>query len=572
MAKTLDTKMATPSVTNDPILQCNPDEATVLLPEQKPQARKIRAVKNKTSTKLPSIDVTENDVRVVAEGSFEKFIRLVSPRNVFGHVHIELCQWLSRKDARDHQLVLMPRDHGKSRYAAFYALWEITRNPAIRILYISSTANLAEKQLGFIKDIMQSSIYRRYWPEMTHVDEGKRKKWTNSEIMVDHPKRVEEGIRDPTVMIAGLEKSITGLHFDLAILDDVVVQENAYTEEGRDKVKRQYSLLASIEGADAKEVAVGTRYHPADLYANILAMEYVPVDKNGEEGEPEKIYEIFERQVEDAGDGSGQFLWPTQISSTGQTFGFNRNILAKKKAKYIDQTQFRAQYYNDPNDSSSAAIGREKFQYFDPAFLKYDGRHWHIQGRRLNIVAAVDFSYSTKLRADYTAIAIVGMDSDRRYYVLEIDRFKTSEIKDYYTHILDLYKKWDFRKLIAETSAAQQAIVNELKSSYIVPNGIMLSIVEHKPTRHEGTKEERLRAILEPRYQNLSVWHYRGGNCQVLEDELVMQHPPHDDCKDAVASALDHLVPPAGVLFGKESLNVLQLKAHPKFGGLGGRY
>jgi phage terminase large subunit-like protein len=113
--------------------------------------------------------------------------------------------------------------------------------------------------------------------------------------------------------------------------------------------------------------------------------------------------------------------------------------------------------------------------------------------------------------------------------------------------------------------------VNELKSSYIVPNGIMLSIVEHKPTRHEGTKEERLRAILEPRYQNLSVWHYRGGNCQVLEDELVMQHPPHDDCKDAVASALEHLVPPAGALFGKESPNVLQLKAHPKFGGLGGR-
>lgn len=465
----------------------------------------------------------------------------------------------------------MPRDHGKSRYVAFYALWEITRNPAIRILYISSTANLAEKQLGFMKDIMQSAIYRKYWPEMTHVDEGKRKKWTNSEIMVDHPKRVEEGIRDPTIMIAGLEKSITGLHFDLAILDDVVVQENAYTEEGRDKVKRQYSLLASIEGADAKEVAVGTRYHPADLYSDILAMEYVPVDENGEEGEPERIYEIFERQVEDAGDGSGQFLWPVQISGTGQKFGFDRNILAKKKAKYIDQTQFRAQYYNDPNDSSSAAIGRDKFQYFDPSFLKYDGRNWHIQGRRLNIVAAVDFSYSTKLRSDYTAIAVVGMDSDRRHYVLEIDRFKTSEIKDYYTHILELYKKWDFRKLIAETTAAQQAIVNELKSSYIVPNGIMLSIVEHKPTRHEGTKEERLKAILEPRYQNLSVWHYRGGNCQVLEDELVMQHPPHDDCKDAVASALDHLVPPAGSFFGKESTNVLQLKAHPKFGGLGGR-
>lgn len=535
------------------------------MPAPKPRAKRTRAAK---ATDLPTEAVTENVIRLMAEASFESFIRLVVPRNVFGHVHIELCQWLSRKDAKDHQLVLMPRDHGKSRYVALYALWEITRNPAIRILYISSTANLAEKQLGFIKDLMQSSIYRKYWPEMTHQDEGKRKKWTNSEIMVDHPKRVEEGIRDPTIMIAGLEKSITGLHFDLAILDDVVVQENAYTEEGRDKVKRQYSLLASIEGADAKEVCVGTRYHPADLYADILAMEYVPVDENGEEGEPQKIYEIFERQVEDAGDGTGQFLWPVQVSGTGQRFGFDRNILAKKKAKYIDQTQFRAQYYNDPNDSSSAAIGRDKFQYFDPNFLKYDGRYWNLQGRRLNVVAAVDFSYSTRLRADYTAIAVVGMDSDRRHYILEIDRFKTAEIKEYYKHILELYKKWDFRKLIAETTAAQQAIVNELKSSYIVPNGIMLSIIEHKPTRHEGSKEDRLKAILEPRYQNMSVWHYRGGNCQVLEDELVLQHPPHDDCKDAVANAFENLIPPAGAMFGERS-NVLQLKAHPKFGGLG---
>jgi phage terminase large subunit-like protein len=163
---------------------------------------------------------------------------------------------------------------------------------------------------------------------------------------------------------------------------------------------------------------------------------------------------------------------------------------------------------------------------------------------------------------------VVGIDADRRYYILEIDRFKTAEIKDYYKRILDLYIKWDFKKLIAEVTAAQQAIVNELKSSYFVPNGIMLSIIEEKPTRHDGAKEDRMKATLEPLYQNMAVWHYRGGNCQVLEDELVLQHPPHDDCKDAVTNAFKYLVPPAGAMFG-EKTNVLQLKAHPKFGGLG---
>ena len=40
------------------------------------------------------------------------------------------------------------------------------------------------------------------------------------------------------------------------------------------------------------------------------------------------------------------------------------------------------------------------------------------------------------------------------------------------------------------------------------------------------------------------MWHYKGGNCQTLEEELVMSHPPHDDCKDALANAVDLAVIP----------------------------
>ena len=508
-------------------------------------------------------------VRLAAEQDLEAFIRLVAPYQVLGGVHQEVCEWWARQGAKSCQLTLLPRDHGKSRLAAFRAAWRITKDPTIRILYISATANLAEKQLKFIKDILTSKIYRRYWPDHIHEEEGKRERWTASEISLDHPSRREEGVRDPTIFTGGLTTSLTGLHCDIAVLDDVVVYENAYTEEGRTKVRSQYSLLSSIEGADAEEWVVGTRYHPNDLYSEMLEMHEEIYNEEGDIVSSEPVYEIFERSVEDVGDGTGEFVWPRQQRTDGKWFGFNQQILAKKRAKYLDKTQFRAQYYNDPNDVGGGGIERSLFQYYDKKFINQSGSHWFYKDERLNIVASVDFAYTTGRRSDYTAIVVSGMDSNRNIYVLDIDRFKTDRISDYFDHIFRLYTKWQFRKLIAEVTAAQSAIVKELKSSYIVPNGLALSIGEVKPTRHEGSKEERLNAILEPVYSNNQVWHYRGGNCQVLEDELTAQFPPHDDCKDSLATSIDALVPPQ-IMGHRRAINQNSgvVISHPRFGGM----
>jgi hypothetical protein len=96
-----------------------------------------------------------------------------------------------------------------------------------------------------------------------------------------------------------------------------------------------------------------------------------------------------------------------------------------------------------------------------------------------------------------------------------------------------------------------------------------LSVVDHKPTRHQGSKEERLAAILEPRYDNDTVWHYKGGNCQVLEDELILSHPPHDDVMDALASAIEISVPPVGMQ-GRNSGPTSNI-IYGRFGGVSGR-
>jgi predicted phage terminase large subunit-like protein len=503
-------------------------------------------------------------IKQAAEESLVTFINLVAPEQVLGQCHEDVCEWWTRQDAKPFQLLLFPRDHGKSRLVAYRVAWELTKDPTLRILYISATANLAEKQLGFIKNILTSKIYRMYWPDHVHEEEGKRKKWTGSEIMLDHPLREKENVRDPSIFTGGLTTSLTGLHCDIAVLDDVVVYENAYTGEGRNKVKSQYSLLSSIEGAEAKEWVVGTRYHPSDLYQDLQQMVEEVFDKDGNQIGEESIYETFEQPVEDRGDGTGEFLWPRQQRKDGKWFGFDISILAKKRGKYLDKGQYRAQYYNDPSDPDNVPVGKEKFQYFDRKHLRQENGYWYFRDERLNVYAAVDFAFSLSKRADYTAIVVIGIDADNNIYVLDIDRFKTDRITEYFEHILQLSTKWSFRKLRAETTVAQMAIVKQLKE-LIKQHGLAISINEYRPNKNQGNKQERIASILEPRYDNMAIWHYRGGNTQILEEELSFRNPPHDDVIDALASVVDMAVKPSRTV-RRNTDNVVQF--NQRFGGV----
>lgn len=523
------------------------------------------------SQRLTQSEAIRREAREIAEASLESFIRLVHPRRVLGAVHVDVINWWAREDAKSHQLLLLPRDHGKSAMVAYRVAWEITRNPAVRILYISATARLAEKQLKFIKDILTSDIYRRYWPEMINFEESKREKWTESEISVDHPHRKEWNVRDPTVFTAGLTTTITGMHCDIAVLDDIVVKENAYTEDGRLKVREQYSLLSSIEGTESREWIVGTRYHPKDLYGDLIEIEYEEFDEDGEPVAVHNLYEKFEAQVEDRGDGYGQFLWPKQQGHDGKWFGFDSKILSKKRAAYekLGQgVQFRAQYYNDPNSTEGSGISREYFQYYEPKNLTRQNGRWFLKGKRLNVFAAIDFAYSLRKKSDYTCVVVIGVDTYRNYYVLDVDRFQTTLIGDYFKRVLAAHTKWDFRKICCETTAAQQAIVNSLKQDYIRPYGLALSVEEHKPNRNDGTKEERIYATLQPKYQNMQMWHYRGGNCQLLEEELELTNPAHDDIKDALTSAINIAVAPTANNTLGQSPDLLKQMSHSRFGGL----
>ena len=479
-------------------------------------------------------------VKEAAEGSLNTFAKLVTPLRVYGDVHRDIMEWL--EDNTQNQLLLLPRAHQKSHIMALWVCWWITKHPETTVMYVSATAKLAEKQLYAIKGILESDVYRYYWTSMIHEDEGKRARWNVSEIIIDHPVRKREGIRDATVTATGLTATTTGLHCDVLIYDDVVVPENAYTEDNRDKVASALSQFASVRNSGGITKAAGTRYHPNDQYSLFKQQVVSIFNDEGELVSRRPRWETFERVVEI----NSEFLWARQYRDDGKWFGFNQQLLAEIKSEYEDKSQFFAQYYNNPEDSSLAKVTRKDFKYFNQSDLyrEEDTGQWWIAKDRISIFAAIDFAYSMNSKADYTSLVVIGITSDNDIYVIDIARFKTDDIKVYFDAIYNTWMKWEYRVLRAETTAAQHAIVTELERKYIKKYGLRLRVDMYKPSRSQGSKEERIDAILLPKYKMGSISHYRGGNTQILEEELMMNHPPHDDVKDALSAAVDVAVPP----------------------------
>ena len=504
--------------------------------------------------------VSAETKRTRAETDLVYFVELLAPHRVLGDIHKEILRWWTRQEGLDNQLLLLPRDHQKSVMVAYRVAWWVTTHPDTTVLYVSATADLAEKQLKFIKDILTSDMYMALWPEMVSQSENSRERWTADEISISHPIRKQEGVRDPTVKAVGLTANTTGLHCNIAVLDDIVVPGNAYTQMGREQTRSFYSQLSSIETTGAKEWVVGTRYHPADIYKEMIDMRESYFEDNGEDFTEKDVFEVFERVVEI----DGEFLWPKQRRKDGRMFGFDQKELARKKAKYLDVTQFYAQYYNNPNTSENAMLDSSKFQHYEKSKLKNLSGAWYLEDKLLNIYAGIDFAFSISDKSDYTAIVVIGADSDNRIYVLDIDRFKTNKISMMFDHVRKLYEKWKFKKLRAEISVGQIMIVEQFKD-YMRQDGHYFTIDEHRPSRHQGSKEERMIANLEPRYAANVTWHYKGGNCQLLEEELLLSHPEHDDIKDCLSSVLEIVTIPGSKTGWKTRNNVVYSS---KFGGV----
>lgn len=518
----------------------------------------------------------QEKVVAMCEFNLFAFAKLINPHYSYGDIHEEVFAWLSDPDANERQLLLLPRGHLKSHCLAVYAVWRITYKPWVSIVYLSAGEDLAKDQIYAIKNMMTSDTYKYYWPEMLNDDEGRREQWSAYSFNVDHPERKRRGIRDHTIIVKTVRSNAIGLHCDELLPDDVVVPVFAETGAGRSEVRRALAQFTSILNPGGRIKAVGTRYHPDDAYQDMIDAEYpiwVP-ELQAFKGKS-KLWDIFQREAESIGNGTGNFIWPRIVNEdTGESYGFDHQILAIIRADYESKgqiAQYYCQYYNDPNAVTLQRIDRNSFQYYDKKHLTGSHGSLKIGGKRLSVFAAMDVAWSRAATADYTAISVIGVDEDNIVYVLDLAQFKTSTFADYYEKVLDLHMKWGFKKIRVETNSGGFFVQQELER-YCRMNGNMLTIEGKATVSNEGKKPERHSAALEWRYDAKMIWHFRGGHIPELEDQIILENPKHDDLVDALVASIEISKPP-GKRSSDRRTTYVENNVHydTRFGGRRGR-
>ncbi len=141
-------------------------------------------------------------------------------------------------------------------------LWELGRDPTLRIAVISNTKDLAIKLVRLLGQyIEKSEELHMVFPNLVPTEDPGLP-WRALALTV---KRDGVGGKDPSVQAAGVHGNIIGSRIDRLICDDVLDHENTNTPVPRTEVLGwiKSSLLSRLSDS-ARVIFVGNAWHPED--------------------------------------------------------------------------------------------------------------------------------------------------------------------------------------------------------------------------------------------------------------------------------------------------------------------
>lgn len=383
-------------------------------------------------------------------------------------VYDEYWEYLLNPTHRD--LYLLPRGSYKTTCLQAHAMRSIIANPNIRILYCCDTYAQSKQSLGWVKrQFEQNQELKEQFGNFV----GERG-WRDEYLWVKG--RTDLSKKEPTFTAAGVDRNITGGHYEKIYLDDMVTLQNSRTKHGLETTIEWLKALLYV-AEDVVDPATGqithrteilgngTRYSDQDMYGWIIRLtaELEKLNKKGG-------WRLFVKSA-DPRDNSGAYIFPH----------LTQEVLDEKRAG--GAAGYNAQMRQNPVPSEFALFRREDFRLVP--------RHDLPRKEEMYFYMLVDTA-TTENREDFTCLTVIAKDALKNVYVMDmlLGQWKPSDVV---SNIFSLYRKWPCRKMTMEKIAA-----NEVYSAMIESESIVRQIpirIESIFGRTRESKELRIQSL-----------------------------------------------------------------------------
>lgn len=162
----------------------------------------------------------------------------------------------------DRALVELPRDHGKSTQVCARIVWELGRNPNLRVKIVCASQLLAIERSRFVRDAIEFHPHVRL--VFPHLRRGTP--WLVERFAV----RRRDRIIGPSVAAFGVGARSTGARADLLVCDDIVDVSALRSKADRDRVRAYFhENLVNLLEPDGRLWCLFTPWHVDDLNSHL---------------------------------------------------------------------------------------------------------------------------------------------------------------------------------------------------------------------------------------------------------------------------------------------------------------
>ena len=411
-------------------------------------------------------------------------------------------------------MVFLPPRSSKSVICSkLFPAWYIGRNPSHEIMSVSHSDQLASDFGRSVRDIVNSEDFEKMFNGVKLRSDVKAAgKWKTN--------------KNGSYYAAGVRSQIAGRGAHVALLDDVMSEEDAISENGRKYIKEWYpSGLRTRVMPNGAIIIINTRYHYDDICGWLL--------KQQEELEMTNQWDVIRIPAwldEDAAEllnlpvGSSYFPeWkPDEVLEVDE-----QEIKASNGSRY-----WNALYMQDPQPDEGGIIKKKWFkiwEYEDPPPCNF-------------ILQTYDTAFSTKSTADNSVIQTWGiftsMDEDANGHeqptgnlILLSNVYGRYEYPELRKLAQKMYEDYKPDVCVVEKKASGQSLIQDMRRSRI-------PILEYMPDRDKVSRVYAASPYLEAG----KIWIPNTEWAEALYDEAIQfPNAAHDDMVDCMTMAIIYM-------------------------------